>query len=180
MSRSCGWCMSYGRTDWEKRVLGGEPVASVVASTPFSEAAARRHIRLHLRPQVLQEMGSPAAAVTLVDLAERLVELSGQAAEVGAYARQTNNGRLALHAIAEERSTLMALMLRLGIDSTDALELYADATALGRALGDMVRSTAIPGLAGELATQLDRAGMTHLGDAIRRIGGTEDQNKEIE
>lgn len=178
MSRSCGWCTSYERASWEARVLKGEPVVSVVGDTPFSEAAARRHLRLHFRSQMLEQMGGPDAAVTLSDFAERLVELANQSADVAAYARQTNNGRLILHAIAEERNTLQVLMTRLGIDSAETAQLYADARELGRALAEIVRTSEIPGLGEELAAALDARGMTNLGDALRRASWADTPDKD--
>jgi hypothetical protein len=129
---------------------------------------------------MLDEMGGPDAVVTLSDFAERLVELAAQSAEVATYAKQTNNGRLALHAIAEERNTLVVLMARLGIDSAEAVQFYSDAAALGRALAQLVRTTQIPGLAEELAEHLDSAGMTHLGDALRRASWENTPEREVD
>ncbi len=177
MPRDCGWCTSAARVDWERRVAAGEPVSVVSASTPFSTSAARRHLRLHLQPRLLSELRGADATVHLSDFADRLLELAQHAAGVRAFAAQTNNGRLALQANAEERANLVTLMARLGIDSTEAAELHGEARLLTAAVVAIVRSGRYPTLADDLADRLIRDGLNHLADALIEVRASSDPEK---
>lgn len=168
MARDCGWCASATRMDWEMRLLTKEPVASIAASTPFSESAARRHMRLHMQPALLSELREEGTPVQLADFADRLVELARRAATVGAYAEQTHNGRLMLQAIREERDVLVTLMSRLGIDALETAELHAEARALARSVGEVIRSGDHPGLAADLAGPLEEQGFDRLAGSLQR------------
>jgi hypothetical protein len=149
-------------------VLAGEPVAAVAETTPFSESAARRHLRLHVQPALLAEFRENTAPVHLSDFSDRLVELARRAATVGQYAEQTHNGRLMLQAIREERDVLVTLMSRLGIDSLETAELQLEARALARSIGATIQAGDHPGLSISLAEQLDAAGFEHLALSLRR------------
>lgn len=168
MARECGWCHSSARLDWERRVLTGELVAAVAASTPFSESAARRHLRLHVQPALLAELREQTAPIHLADFSDRLVELARRAATVGQYAEQTHNGRLMLQAIREERDVLVTLMSRLGIDSLETAELQLEARALARSIGATIQGGEHPGLSADLADNLDAEGFDQLARSLRR------------
>lgn len=169
MPRNCGWCASGSRAEWERRITSGESITAIASTTPYSESAARRHLRLHLQPQLLSDLRGLEPSLQLTDFADRLLELAGHAASIRSYAQVTNNGKLALQAIEQERSLLVTLMVRLGLDSAEAAELHEEARALTRAVAAVVRSGTFPELGDELADRLATNGLDHLADSLRRV-----------
>lgn len=47
---NCAWCQSLDLPAWEARLTAGESASAVALSTPFSEAAALRHLS-HFQPK---------------------------------------------------------------------------------------------------------------------------------
>lgn len=169
MPRECGWCSSPNLGEWEGRIESGDPVAVVSIDTPYSVSAARRHVRLHMQPRLRGQLDQAGSTLGVSDFADRLLELADQTASVGEYAYATNNGRLALHAIQQERDTLIALMSRLGIESGEAAQIFRDAKAVMRALSQVLSSPAFPGAATELARVLRGMGNDNLARAIAAL-----------
>lgn len=175
MPRECGWCHSPQLHEWEERIAAGDPVAVVSIDTPFSVSAARRHVRLHMQPRLRAEMDRPGSALTLSDFADRLLELAEQAASIGEYAYATNNGRLALLAIQQERDLLLSLMTRLGIDAGEAAEVFRDAKAVMRAISQLIGSGALPGAGERLAVALRESGHDDLAHAFAALDKRNEQ-----
>jgi hypothetical protein len=169
MPQTCGWCQSQERTEWERAVASGTPVAVVAVETPFSESAARRHLRLHLRPELLSEMHGAGSPIKLTDFIARFIELIEEAARVRAYAVATNSPKIALQAIDTERATIVALMARLGIDSSEAAEFHNDAAGLARSVVKVILSGDYPGIENALASQLEESGQSTLANGLRSL-----------
>lgn len=170
MPRNCGWCDSSQRAEWEQRLAKGEPVSVVVADTPFSESAARRHLRSHLQPALLAEMhlSGLEKEVHLSDFADRLMGLAEQAVAVRVYAEQTRNPKLMLQAIQSERETIGVLMNRLGVDSGSSVEFFNEARTLGGVLGTVLHGPGGASLIEPLASALEAEGLDKLAGTIRR------------
>jgi hypothetical protein len=171
--RSCGWCTSPHRTDWEGRVQGGEPVSVVSADSPYSVSAANRHIRLHMRPALVAELGRTQPDLDLSSFVNKLLSLVSAAERVRDYAEATANPRLILEAIRRESDLLSLLMRRLGIDSDEAAELHREARSLSKEVGTMVRSGRHDDFAEELADRLELRGETNLSGSVRALAATE-------
>lgn len=163
---SCGWCNSPDLPKWEARVAAGETLAAIAASTPFSESAARRHVRLHLQPRLGLELRDPASTVHLSDFVDRLMRLATRAAAVGDYAFEANDGRLALEAIRTESATLATLTDRLGIDSGEAAANMREAKAAAKVINRAINSGELRDLE-SLAWLADDEGAPALADALR-------------
>jgi len=167
MPRPCGWCVSPLRESWEVRLRAGEPVSSVSLATPFSSAAAYRHIRFHMDRLSLFICESDTVGST--DFASRLLELANRARSVGDFGLATGDGRLVLMAGKQEVAHLLALVGRLGIESTDAAKTYDEAEQIVKAVGRVLRSGQHPGLVAELTSELEAAGETDLVKDLRAI-----------
>lgn len=140
VGRNCGWCIHPDLPKWEARLAAGEGISAVAAVTPFSESAARRHVRLHLQPRLAQERFDPAAAVTVADFASRLLGLADTAATMRQRAALSNDNRLALQAIEQESKILSALSARLGIESSEAVALLEECQAVIRGVARAISS----------------------------------------
>jgi len=107
------------------------------------------------------------AAKSLSDFTARLLDLANRARSVGDYAVAVGDGRLALQAGKQEGAHLLALMTKLGIESSEALSEYEDAKQYVSAIGRVIRANAI--VAKELAAELDMAGEQDLAADVRAI-----------
>jgi AcrR family transcriptional regulator len=114
-------------------VLLGEPMRLVAAEAGYSESAAYRHMRNHVRPELSAALAERGLGATASDFGARYRDLLDSTAAVRSYAQQTGDPRLALQAIQAEAALLLALMNRLGIDSDEALTDIQDGRALARA-----------------------------------------------
>jgi len=166
--RPCGWCSHVMLHQWEARLAAGDPISVVAVDTPYSATAARRHVRLHLKPRLRAEMGGAGAPVSLSDFVDRLMDLVEQAAAVGSFAVATSNGKLALQAIQQESSLLVTLMNRLGIESSEVVEELNDARAVVTAIGQLVHDNELPGLVPALASSVEAGGRVELAQSLIR------------
>jgi hypothetical protein len=175
MPRPCGWCVSPLRAAWEVRVRDGEPISRITLDTPYSETAARRHIRFHLDRLGLSIQQTDSVQET--DFSTRLLELANRARSVGDFGLATGDGRLALMAGKQEAAHLVTLVGRLGIESTDAANEYGEAEQIVKAVGRVLRSGQHPELVAELTSELAAAGYTDLVRDLRAITSNQDQVK---
>ena len=130
MSRACGWCSSRDREALERRIANGESIRLVSAEAGVSDSATYRHLRNHVRPDLLAQRRVTDSDLSLDHFADRLHGAFQDIAEVREYARRTNDGRLLLAAVAQERETVVALLDRLGIDGAETLDNLREARAL--------------------------------------------------
>ena|GEM_PF-3922228 len=145
--------------------MAGEAVSVVSADTPFSESAARRHIRMHMQPRLAVERQNPASTLHVSDFASRLLALANKAAAISAYADETNDGRLALQAMQQERELLDMLMTRLGVTDQEAVETLAEVKAVVRGLQRAITANATGDLEA-LAWYIREEGGSSVADAL--------------
>ena len=177
MARLCGWCTAPSRATWERRVATGESVAIVAASTPFSIAAAHRHLRAHAQSGLTAEL-RVSQEVRLSDFVDRLLQLGDQAADVRRYAATTHQPRLVLTAIREEATILDQVLSRIGVDSDETLSTLRDAEAIARAVAGAVADGLIDGeTTTALASRLRDLGAS---DQLTRALGALASKKEIQ
>lgn len=166
MTRHCGWCTHAGRDAWERRILAGDSIRVVAAATPFSTAAAQRHLRNHAySARAIQMRTADAASLHVADFAARLVALGDEASTVG---RLATDPRTRLLAIREEREALRLLLANLGIDHGEAVEVISEARVLAVAVSSLVGEW--PRIGTELAARLRDAGAHDLAAAFERVG----------
>ena len=113
-------CWHPDRANLEQRIMDGTAISLIADEIEVNPSAVYRHLRLHFRSEMLAEL-SRAHRLHVADLAERLVNLLGEAETVRAYAKTVNDPRLLLQAADSERSTVTELVKRLGIDTTDLI-----------------------------------------------------------
>ncbi len=166
MSARCGWCWDARRQEWERRLSDGDSVRDVASTTPFSVAAAYRHVRNHVKAELLTQMRG-SSQIHISDFADRLAALAEETAQVRAYARQVNDPKLLLSAVQAERETLNILLARLGVDDTEAVEVLREAKALASALAAVLPQS--PAVARALGEHLERCGHDDLAQALASL-----------
>jgi hypothetical protein len=166
MARSCGWCTHPDRDELERRVAQGESIRAVAADAGYSESAAQRHLRNHLQASLVDLRFERWA--NIVDFAERLAELLDDTSAVRAQAKATNNARLLLHAIREERDTLSFVCNRLGVESNDVVVSLREAAAMACAVRDVLWDHE-PEIAHEISTLCRQRGERDLADAFENV-----------
>ena len=152
MSRHCGICTHPRRLEFERRVINGsESLRLIARDTGYSEAALQRHSANHLAPSLRGEMRARGLSIT--SFAERLANLADVSADVREHALLTNNPTVVLRSIDTETRTLIALLDRLGIESTDTLEVMTSARTFVLACQTVLAKH--PGALEELSELLD-------------------------
>jgi len=139
----------------------------VSSATPFSEAAGTRHFRDHVHASLLAEMRF-GTTLHVSDFAERLLDLTRETAAVRAYASSINDPRLLLRAVEQERSTLVALMARLGIDDASVIATLSEADALATVLVPFLQHQPTE-VTRQLADALDELGEHNLAQALNEL-----------
>ena len=146
-------------------MLSGASLRAVASDTPYSEAAAQRHMSRHVRAELLDAM---PVRPHVADYAERLSGLLDDTASARAYARLVNDPKLLLMAVAQERETLVVSMGRLGITNAATAQGLAEARAMAEALCAVLPE--VPStVAAALVDRLESAGAVELADALREL-----------
>ncbi|QIK65617.1 hypothetical protein G7072_04040 [Nocardioides sp. HDW12B] len=140
------------------------------AAAGYSESAAYRHIRHHMRPELRKSLRQADAPLDVSDFGARLVALLNDSATVRQHAVAVGDGRLLLQAGAHERDTLAVLLNRLGIDSEEVLDVLDEARQLARALRTVLPHH--PDACMALVRELHRLGLTEAARALVQVCAT--------
>lgn len=160
-------CVHPRRAQLEERALDGDPVREIAEELGHSPSAVYRHLRNHVRPEVHQ-MLRRHAETHVSAFVDRLRALTEEVAAVRVYARETSDPRLLLQAAQVERETLRTLMDRLGIDSTETVEVLAESRVLAQVVGPVL-AVSPPEVAEALAARCEAEGNSDMARAFTSL-----------